>query len=201
MPLSKLFNVVLNHSLPNGDLAMNVYHGLWQGAAVFNHTDLQGIADDLATAWTNNLRGDVSNNVTLQEITMKDLSVAIGETFRPIVSPITGSATGVTLPLQLAICITLNRGQTPTKRGRVYLPGYTAASNEEGTLGPKVASATINNIDDWIENVGAAFSDNNAHWVVWSRKNNSTIDVNVPTTVANNRWDVQRRRANKRNTV
>lgn len=201
MPLTGLFNVTLEHVLPNGDLALNVLHGLWTGGAVFNHTDLQGIADALATTWTTNVRPITSNNVSLNRITMKDLAVANGETFEPVVSPITGADTGVTLPLQLAICITLNRGQPPTKRGRMYVPGFTAASNEEGTLGPRITSAARNALDLYIEDIGAAFSDNNALWKVWSRKNNSTESVNITTTVVNNRWDVQRRRANARNSV
>lgn len=197
VPVAHLFSVTQTLLQPNGDQALNVFHGRMNSGSI-DGSHANAIADDIGAAWQAHLRAYVKTAITVADYVVRDLSVAGGRTYTKTSSATNGSSTSQILPEQLAVCTTLNKGSGPSARGRVYHAGFTVAGLSETSSKPIVASALIAAIDLWIEDMGAAFADNGATWVVYSRKLAATTDVDVTRTPTDQRFDVQRRRANHR---
>jgi hypothetical protein len=98
------------------------------------------------------------------------------------------------LPSEVALCVSfqgvpLSGVSQARRRGRVFLPWFTENQNQDGR-----PAQTL------IDDVGLAFSDFGAaaaasitnSWVIYSRANDDTVDVN--NGWIDNAWDIQRRR-------
>lgn len=199
-PLAHLFSVTQTLAQPNGDVCINVLHGRMNSGSIDEST-ADAIADAVRTSWYNHLRGWIGTGVTMQTYIIRDLSVVGGRTYYRTPSPAAGTSSSHMLPEQLAVCTTLNRGSGPSQRGRVYNGGFTIDALDSASGKPIVSAGAIADIDLWLEDTSAAFSDHSSTWVVYSRKLNSTADVDLTRTPTDQRWDVQRRRANHRPVV
>lgn len=197
VPVAHLFSVTQTLAQPNGDIALNVFHGR-RNAGSIDDTTAQLVMAGVNGAWTAHLQSWVSNQCSLQTYSVRDLSVVGGRTYYRGASSGVGGATATILPEQLAVCTTLNRGSGPSQRGRVYNAGFCTNALDVASGHPIVKGTTIADIDLWIEDMAAAFSDHGCTWVVYSRKLAATTDVDVTRTPTDQRWDVQRRRANHR---
>lgn len=197
VPVAHLFSVTQTLAQPNGDVALNVLHGR-RNAGSIDESTADAVVAAINAAWTAHLSSWVSSACALQTYSVRDLSSAGGRTYYKTASSGVGADTHVILPEQLAVCTTLNRGSGPSQRGRVFHAGFCTDGLDVASGHPIVKAALIADIDLWVEDVGAAFSDHGCTWVVYSRKLAALTDVDVVRTPTDQRFDVQRRRANHR---
>lgn len=182
-------------TLPNTDIAENVLHFSVGAGAVVDDAFATDLADQIFNAYTAELPGVQTNQMTLARITIQDLRSTPYPTFpRPYAGA--GSENSTPMPMQMSIVMSLHTTHAGRSgRGRVYLPGFCESSNVG--LGVILAS-TVETVIDLGEAL-ATISSANAEDVgfgVLSRKNGVTYAVT--TVTADDRWDVQRRRANRR---
>lgn len=130
--------------------------------------DVPVVYNALLLWWTTNLSEPLSNQLTLAEIGIQDLSSESGFAFdiaTPVPNPAGGSAEPA-VPNNVALCIsfrTNNRGRS--YRGRNYIPGLPRTAVTQNTVDSTTAATLQTAYNDLID-VAATFG---ADWVVASR--------------------------------
>jgi len=161
---------------------------------------LQTLADLLSEWWFNQLRTHQTNNVSMREVYVRDLTTESS----PVATSVTRAGTTGTwagtpkLPQNTAYCISFRtalRGRA--NRGRNYVP--VGSSDYVSTAGSINGSTR----DAWLADYrtllpGGAYDPTPARWVVLSRQLNGVIQGRaVPITAvvaADNYMDSQRKR-------
>jgi hypothetical protein len=185
--------VVLTYLQNNGDVCVNVLH--YTGSNTVTADDASDINDAFATAWLANLRGVTADNTTWRKLEVKRMDAAPWFTWS-FDHAQAGLDGGNLLPAQIAVCASLHTAAAGRSgRGRIYFGSATEAwSTTTGSVEPTIVTA----LADWIADVSAITAASTNVYVlgVWSRKLNginNITDVSIDT-----RFDVQRRRANRR---
>lgn len=183
------------------------------GLAVSSTAGIEAILDDVAAdllTWWTAIRGMYASTTRFERfkfnaVGVDGLYVSQDQTLQRDMPAATvgGSAAGHPLPAQLAIAATLETSASRglASKGRMYLPATTSV--QLGTLGRidepyratlQDATATLlTNLSNW-PGIDAAGSPGR---VVVASKVLAGAERTVTGVVVGNRWDVQRRRANR----
>jgi len=184
--------VTVTYRLQNGDVAQNVLN--YQGSDSLDAAGASAINDAFDTAYSTDLRGVISNDVTFLRVRVTDLS------FAPYTEYVydhstAGNNTNANLPTQVAAVVSLHTGiGGRSGRGRIYIGGMTVdALADQGTLTNTYRTAVL----AWATDV-SVITHSGVTWQlgVFSRK---LVEINPVTLFTmDNRADTQRRRANIR---
>jgi len=190
-----------------GHLWNNVVHGVYSAQRPINPALPEQLFSAIkaaagTTAWMTHLNSDTS----LLGVSMKDLHTPNQAEFGSTGLPMIGTGTGVTLPLSLALVVTLRTAQAGQGyRGRVYLCGLTDAdlltstrwSDAAGTAGVGFVDALRSAMDGNTVPMCVAqraLAEGTHHdGTPWEARPAGTPDV-VSCDIANPRIDSQRRR-------
>lgn len=182
-------------TLPNNDVALNVMHWQVDNALVFTSTFANALSDAIATAWTTDLRPVTTSGAHLERGVIEDLRtvpyVSVTRTHHQA-----GSDGSIALPFQVASVISLHTAiGGRSGRGRVYIPGLCVDSVAAGGV---MSSTLITALTDYATALKAivTVAGESVAWSVLSRKHSVIEPVTFETV--DNRFDVQRRRANVR---
>ena len=194
------------------------------GASIVGVTSInQALAETLDTgiksAFTTNLAAQIASNCSLISVGIRDIRTANLAEFVGSGAFVVGTAVGDALPTGNALCITLRTARAGQSfRGRVYLGGFSEASNESQAM---ASTATVTAAVNFITAVSGVFTSNGLSLAVVSRPSerrtivtttfhaDGTQDVDTVTLNAragqvtpvtgiagrNAAWDSQRRRS------
>lgn len=182
-------------TLPNNDVALNVMHWHVDSGMSFTSTFANSLSDQIATAWTNNLKSATTSGAYLERGVIEDLRTTPYVSYTRVHHQ-AGSDSAVALPFQVASVMSLHTAVGGRRgRGRVYLPGFCVDNVAAGGV---MSSALLSAISDYATALLAitTVSGDAVAWSVLSRKFSQIETIQQVTT--DNRFDVQRRRANVR---
>lgn len=191
MPVAGLRRVSMEFALSNGDIAVNVMHVLQDTPSTFTEGQANTLQAVFNVDWWDEYKSSIADVVSLTKITVADASGETGLAYEEGYSE-PGLAAATPLPYQLAACVSLRTAvNSRSGRGRIFVCGYNEAAN---TAAAKIASAVVTELQDAAANLMAALVGVDHQLVVYSR----TLDAANPVTtvIVDDRWDVQRRRAN-----
>lgn len=196
VPYPDTLRTVLVWRLDNGDIAENILH--WKVAPGFAFTSdrSQELANFITNSFPNSsLGGLLTTGIELVKVKVYDLRTVPYLYFDWSQSE-NGTNPAVAMPWQMAICVSLFTDHPGKRgRGRLYLAGFCEDANVAGGLIWDQARTTIN---DWTEMMIGfnSLDGEDIAWSVLSREDG--VSYPIVNGVINNRWDVQRRRANVR---
>lgn len=186
--------------------AVNVLGAVNSGPATFN----QALADALDSAikavfTSSGFAARVSTDVELTQVGVRSIATAEQREWLGENAPVSGTDASDPLPAQTALCITLRTNLVgPSRRGRVYLPGFGEAQNDtDGACSAAAAadaSAFINAISGSMSGLGltmAVLSRPREETVIPAKTIDAKAGFSTIVTSAGNRdrvWDTQRRR-------
>lgn len=197
IPVENTLLVELRQRLDGQAIENTLYFRKPAGAPTLS--DAVTLANNLLVWWTTVLAPNLSNLLTLAEITVTDLSSAtsfVHTQAAPVPNP-TGAVAGHALPNNCALCVsfrTASRGRS--FRGRNYVPGMT----ESGSESSRIDVVTAGLIVDAYQEVAQVAEDSLYLWVVVSRFTNNAprvTGISTPITsvvLVDNVVDSQRRR-------
>lgn len=156
-------SVRLIWTLPNGKQANNVLHGRYSTAPARTQAYANSLFDAIVNAFINTNHNDaISSSVTLDAVGIRDMAQTTPpggwteiRSNRPASA---GQDASHPLPANVSFVVSLKtdrRGQAA--RGRVYLPGFTEAANDEDGL---CDNAVADRAVDFVEGVSAAMNSN-----------------------------------------
>lgn len=154
--------------------------------------------------WDTNIKPLLTNEISLTEVYVTDLSSATSWTVTvPLLPPVAGTINEEAMPLNVALCISFrtgNRGRSG--RGRNYVVGLVGSQITSSTLNTTPLNAFVAAYNDLKSDVAAA----GVTWVVVSRRSNNAPRVEgitqaIDAAVATDPYvDSQRRRLPGRGT-
>lgn len=199
MPAEVAYAEVVRASLvllqPNGDVAINVMHFQVGAGADIDQAWASDLGGQIDSAHVNSMRPIVSNQVKLDHITVQDLRSTPYPTFI-VAEGEFGQAAGELLPSQMAAVISLHTAHPGRSgRGRMFMGGLTESANAATGVIGDAAIASMVEYASTLAGIALVGTDEVALGVL-SRKNAALYPVTAWTV--DNRWDVQRRRANRR---
>lgn len=194
MAVAGLRRIAMVYDLSNGDQAVNTFHTVERVPTAFDLTEAGLIAGQFSAFW-GDLKGKISNNVSLNKIVVADASTILG-TGLWYEFPVGEAGTVVAdpLPFQVALVASLRTAvNTRRGRGRVYLCGFTETANT--TSGEPVSTLRADLLT-YFTDLMTGLDTIDHDLVVYSRTGgNTAIVTNV---LIDGYWDTQRRRANRR---
>lgn len=147
-------------------------------------SDVQGLCDDLAAeldTWTGSFTGEIAVKAYDAESPPPNLPAATKILYPGVQNPSTTAR-------EVALCLSYFSGtNTPSKRGRLYLPAQFCTSSL-GKVPDGAALTKAAALVPILTGLGGVDVD----WVVWSRKNASAHSVT--NWFVDNEWDVIRSR-------
>lgn len=189
MPAPRTRRVAMEYALSNGDIAVNTFHVRNDVVADFTAAEAALIAASFEGFWED-IRAEIANNVTLQNINVRDASGVTGLSFNHTPTNPAGTETTDPLPYQIALVSTIYTAlNSRSGRGRVYLCGFGEVSNTSTGF---CVSTTVSAIQTAWSNLIGALSVTDHEVGVFSRtlnQFNPATSINVNST-----WDTQRRR-------
>lgn len=191
MPVAGLRRVSLEFGLSNGDVGVNVLHCKQDVPATFTEAEALALKNLFVAEWWDEYKSSIATVVTLDQVTVADASGGTGLSYEYGIGD-TGDAAATPLPYQLAACVSWRTAvNSRSGRGRTFVVGYNEAAN---TASATIASAVIGELYAAAASLIAGLVAADYQLVVYSR----TLDqANAVTTViVDDRWDIQRRRAN-----
>lgn len=186
--------VVTVQQQPNSDACLNVLHYTGSGDFILE-ADANDIADAIHTAWAAHMQAVTAGGSFFRYVLVKDMSSVPWITYR-FDYDTEGASAGSALPEQLALCVSLRTAVGGRRgRGRIFLGGpFTETENVAGvpTTAFKTAAAA------YAADIGSITAASAAEFTlsVWSRLS-AQLNTVIAATI-DPRWDVQRRRANRR---
>lgn len=180
-------------TLGGSPYAINVLGARKTGAATIDQT----VANTLGAAikgsfGSSGAAAKISTSVSLGTVALRDISGPNNPEFRDAGAAVAGSAAGNVLPLQVAMCITLRTARAGKSfRGRMYVPGFTVASN---TATGQVLGADATIIEGWVNALRGNFTSAGLTQAIVSRVQLLT----EPVTLAQSRdtvWETIRGRS------
>lgn len=185
-------------ALPNLDVAECVLHWEVAADATIDSAFCTALAGAIEGAYSTYILPKMHTGVNLDHITVQDLRTTPYFT-RVVGTPsATGGNTSAALPYQVAAVLSLHTTHAGRSgRGRMFLPGFCEDSNDlTGSIEPATKTAILA--------FGAALmaltseAGEDVTWSVLSRLNANIYPIDSVT--CDSRWDIQRRRANRRTT-
>lgn len=161
--------------------------------------DVPVVFNALLTWWTAHMSVPLSNQLSLTEIKITDLSSATSFAYEiptPTPHP-TGDSAEPSAPNNVSLCVSFRTaGRGRSSRGRNYVPGIPKTAISSNT----VDTLTVTGISDAYNELLAVADDIGADWVVVSRyhlnapRPFAVMSVITGVTVVDNTVDSQRRR-------
>lgn len=201
--------VRLNWSLTDGRQGHNVMYFNYTGSPALSVAMADNVFAAASTGanW-NAVAAHLATTTTFTGVTLLDIRSTAGAEINSTGAPKPGTTTGVALPDEVAVCITLRTGRRgQSGRGRIYIPGWASSAVGAGGV---LAAAVVTALQTWAtsslfvainQNAGApvlALPARQAYTSPITGRNFPARDAtNVPITsfqVRNNTWDSQRRR-------
>lgn len=202
--------VVLNWTLEDGKTAHNVLYG--RSAGIPNPTPAQATALHTAlstgAAWTA-FASALAPNTIFSGVSLRQVHTPGGALVQSTSAAVPGTGTGVSLPNEVAVCVTLRTANAGvSNRGRMYLPGLRVGEVSAGNV---LAAATVSNITTWAAGFISIFSGQGLTLVIGQPARNAYVGStgtahparvagSIPVTqllCRNNTFDSQRRRGLK----
>lgn len=173
--------------------AINVLGFRKIGAITVDQSLADAVGGVVKAAFTSSaLAGQISNEVTLASVGVRDISSGNLPEFVDSAAGVPGTAASIMLPPQVALCCTLRTAQAGKSfRGRYYQPGYGVASNVAGGL---AGSASRTTLEAFISALRTNLVANGLQMAVVSRLRAQTTDVTI-SLVRDAQWDTIRGRA------
>lgn len=188
------WRTTLVFSQANGDFAENVLH--WRvPSGAFDLAEATGLANALLDAWAGHMAGITGTRVSLLKVKVQDLRSVPYATY-DVDTPRTGIDSSQQLPYQLAAVLSWHTAEPGRRgRGRTYVGGLCEDAND---IDGQMTTAVNGQLLDYANALQAiVLADAVAvELAVLSRANVASYAVVAPTV--DRRWDVQRRRANRR---
>ena len=192
-PLAVRCTIVATQS--NGDVNENVLHFKTSSGATIDQTFADALGLQVVTDIIDHITPVRSTGLKIVKTVTEDLRTVPHPRFETAWSS-TGASSSDAMPWQGAIVASLRTALAGRSgRGRVFWGGFTVDSVDTGGI---VVADTVTRIEAWGTQAMShtVIGGQPCQLAVFSRKLNQ---VNVVTAVqADNRWDVQRRRANRR---
>lgn len=203
--------IVLQWTLEDGHLAHNVTYGRYSGAFSGTVAQANALLSALTTGSTwNAMATGLATTTTLSAVTIRD----VNSPFQPLISSTgtgaPGTATGESLPNEVAIVSTLRTAQAGrSSRGRLYLPGWAVSVTAAGNV---IASGFVNAVTNWTDGFRSIYPAQGYTWVLGQRERQAYTSPitgrqfphrpagSIPIIQAlckDNHWDTQRRRGLK----
>lgn len=129
--------------LKNGQLVVNVYHFL--SANALTTINLSALAAVIKTAWNDNLKTSMTNNISLEEIILTDAENETGLQLTYTSGlPLAGTGGVEDLPSNVAVVISNRSGLTGrSQRGRTYIAGMVPSTVTGNTVGSGLQTAMV----------------------------------------------------------
>lgn len=180
--------------LANGDVQENVLHYSVAAAATVTSDFHDSMVTQLVANYNSNLASFISTGCRLIAIITEDLRTTPYASFRTDLA-INGGDSSDPLPAQLAAVISIRTTRAGRSgRGRVYCGGFCEDSNTAGSINAALHTALLA-YGSGLADITTADSQD-VFFGVLSRKLGSMAAFVGRS--ADSRWDVQRRRANRR---
>lgn len=179
-------------SIGGQEYAANVLHYIVPPGESIDSGEAAAFSANVLAAYTGSGVGaDISNDVVLSRVTLRDIREAALPEYSATCTA-TGSDATDPLPLMTSLVVTLRTAKAGRRyRGRVYLPGWSEAAND-ATGRPiqsvaDAAEAFITDLGTVVQGAG------NWNLAVCSLANNASLAVTT-VEVRDLIWDTQRRR-------
>lgn len=179
----------------NGDINQNVMHFHYSGAAALNNAELQALAVFWEATWSADLKPKITGNDRLVNVRTQDLSSVPYLTWDQPFS-VLGTAAGVEMPKQSCAVLSIKTAHPGRSgRGRFFCGSLDVSSL---TGDGKVAAGTIAALQTFGNDLITGTVSGPVTMVLglYSRKLGTTFPAT--SVICDSRWDVQRRRANRR---
>ena len=152
-------------SLAGGKTARNVLYGRAAGVPSPTPTQAEAIRSALTSgaAWTA-LAAQLSTATSLTAVNLRSVHTA-NQPFVPSTGSATpGTAAGIALPNEVAVCVTLRTaGVGQANRGRVYLPGFAVSTV---VVDNSFSGAVITAAQTWVQGFTSIFAGQGYTWVI-----------------------------------
>jgi len=206
-----------------GNGAFNVINARKAGSQVINQALVNLLGAAIKAAWTTYIAPHARNDSALIRVGLRDLSAPNQPEYLDTSAAVGGSGVGDTLPVNNAVNVTLRTAESgKSKRGRVYVGGFTEAANTAlGNVDPAVSLAAVNFVDAvddalvaqsmkmvvlsrpayaYVDNRTWTFNDGRTEVDVIGRGNARAGSMQDVTLIQsrNDSWESQRRRTNGR---
>lgn len=191
MTIAQGMRIEIHWTTPVGKgTALNVLHGTRAVLTNFDQALCDVLAGDLSTAFATTAWDDgVATGCQMKSLKITDLSTVDGPSFETLIAS-NGHENSHPLPPSVALVATLRTALGGRRhRGRIYLPGYTEASNTSAGL---CDSTTAAGSLAGLLAAKAAWFGHDVRIGVFSRVANTITEVTAITV--NTEWDTQRRR-------
>lgn len=210
-PIPFCMEIRLDWALPDAKTGHNVLHGRFVTAFPGTVALANAIKAAMVNAWsTSGIDAYLSNNLVLNSVSLRDLSVLNSLYIISTSAPTTvGLDTALGLPLETALVITERTAISgPGGRGRIYLTGFTQTALSVGNV---VNPAVMPLASQLALNIQTAINANSSTMClrlpsrvgytgktgrVHPPRDATTADV-IKVEVRDNHWDSQRRRGLK----
>lgn len=174
------------------DYAVNVLHYDIGPSAPVTQAEATSLAATIGAAFSANHDTYVSNTVSLNRLTLRDIRTANLPEFSATIG-VAGASAAIPLPLQTSLVVTLRTAYAGRSyRGRIYLPGFTSGAQDTDST----ASAACVSAAQAFANAIAGPTVNGTEWNLGVAS--FTLGDITPVTAAvvrDDQWDTQRRRA------
>ena len=150
-----------------GQLGMNVFGASHAGSVVFDQALAEALGTAIKSAFTTNLGARMTANTQLARVGIRSLSSPQLPIFRDTGAVVAGTATGDSLPSQVAQCITLRTARSgKSYRGRAYLGGW---AETESDVNGRQSTLAINAGVAFVQAISNALTARNLTMAVLSR--------------------------------
>jgi hypothetical protein len=156
-------------------------------------------------AWTA-LAQHLSPQTSLHQVGIRDINTKENPTILSTVTEHVGTSTGVDMPNEVALVITLSTGKAgPRYRGRMYMPGWATTALGANNL---VNAAAVTALQNWAGTIQSSLNGSGFTWCLALPARNGYTSAttgrvfdprpketpSIIQTTVNNHWDSQRRR-------
>jgi len=206
-PAARGVEVKITWSFNGTPQAINILHFDNPSLAVMTQTIANNVGTAIRTAFTSSaLVGQIHTGVTLSKVELRGMSAASNPWFTSTGAAVPGTAVGKPLPAATALVVSLKTGlRGRSYNGRTYIWGWAEGANDTGGGASLAAAAAASKfLDDMKVAIGGGTPALNL--AVLSRfttppggtapvERPEPVVTPVASTPADQRWDVQRRRA------
>jgi hypothetical protein len=203
--------------------SVQVLHASKGSGLVISQALTNTVGAAIKAAWTSRFGTLMTSGASLVRVGLRDLTAAAQPEFLDTGAPVGGTATGDSLPPQLAACVTLRTALSGKSfRGRTYFSGF---GETENVAGANMSAASAAAVVSFVGDIQAALTASGLTLAILSRPSYAFVDtrvwtlpngstqtdtlgrgnqrpgaINAVTVVQNRdtRWETQRRRNNAR---
>lgn len=167
--------------------AFNVVHARKGGATTVTQALANAVGSAIKSAWSTNIGPLAYPGTGLIRVGVRDLTAPNQPEYLDTGAIAAGTGTGDPLPANVASCVTLRTAMTgKSKRGRVYIGGFTEAQNDAaGNTATTAANAAVS----FVQAVSAALLAQGLTFAILSRPSYAYVD-NRSWTLPNGETEV-----------